>query len=233
MALIKTSALISDIRGKLNGSVFQRTQGGLTLRTKSGFTNSNKQSQQPVKLAIANTQAAYNALSQSDLDLWNVYATYRNKSQKRNLSLKLSGHALFLQEIMMRQVMQQSIPDLVGNVVITPVLQPVPNPILITDISIAAANLIVTLDQILDPTVNYLCLKISQPLSHSQASTTNKMKIIPFEQINSNTQNITTAWNSIYHGLPLFGSNLNFSIQTCLIDAVGISPAQQGRFEMP
>jgi len=31
----------------------------------------------------------------------------------------------------------------------------------------------------------------------------------------------------------LFGSNLNFSIQTCLIDAVGISPAQQGRFEMP
>jgi|SRR5690625_225868 len=33
MAKIKLSALVSDVSGKLNGSVFQRSKGGLSLRT--------------------------------------------------------------------------------------------------------------------------------------------------------------------------------------------------------
>src|SRR3972149_2337274 len=96
MARIQTSALISNISGKINGSVFQRNQGGLIMRNQSGKINSNTLRSNSQKVGLADIQGNWQLLTDGQRLLWQTYAIYLNKKQKKNPTLNINGQQLFI-----------------------------------------------------------------------------------------------------------------------------------------
>lgn len=178
MARIKTSAIISDITGKLNGSVFQRNQGGLSVRNQSGRINSNTARSNFRKVGISIVQTAWQQLSTSDRVLWSTYATYLNKKQKKNPTLAINGHQLFININSLRLDLSTANPIFSPPLLTTPILQPPPPPALITNLAINFGDITVTLDTNIDNTKMVVILFLSRPLTASQQSPNQKMLLM-------------------------------------------------------
>lgn len=71
MAKVKLSALISDMRGKLNGSVFAKNRGGLYLRTKVTPVNPKTLAQQAARNLLASFSQGWRSLTQAQRNSWN------------------------------------------------------------------------------------------------------------------------------------------------------------------
>jgi hypothetical protein len=71
MAKIKLSAIVSEMRGKLNGSVFSKNRGGAYLRTKVTPVNPNTSAQSLVRATLASISATWRTLTQLERDAWN------------------------------------------------------------------------------------------------------------------------------------------------------------------
>ncbi len=71
MAKIKLSAIVSEMRGKLNGSVFSRNRGGAYLRTKVTPLNPQTLAQTLVRSSFTAVSQAWKALTQAQRDSWN------------------------------------------------------------------------------------------------------------------------------------------------------------------
>jgi hypothetical protein len=80
MAIIKTSGLISDIRGSINGSTFQRSASGLVMRSKPVSVGRGTNSQNNIRNINSQLNFAWQNLSQAQRDLWSSYATFLNGS---------------------------------------------------------------------------------------------------------------------------------------------------------
>ena len=80
MAIIKTSGLISDIRGSINGSTFQRSAAGLIMRSKPISVGKGSNSQNNIRQINSRLNYAWQTLSQAQRDLWGSYAVFLNGS---------------------------------------------------------------------------------------------------------------------------------------------------------
>lgn len=70
MARISLSIFVDDIRGKVNGSVIQASNGTLIMRTRVSPRNPSSMLQQNRRAAYAAIASAFAALSPSDRDSW-------------------------------------------------------------------------------------------------------------------------------------------------------------------
>lgn len=79
MAKVKFSALISEMRNKLNGSVFARNRGGAYLRTKVTPLNPQSIAQVAARNKLTQFSQSWRSLTQAQRDAWNAavsqYAT--------------------------------------------------------------------------------------------------------------------------------------------------------------
>ncbi len=71
MAKIKLSALVSEMRGKLNGSVFSKNRGGAYLRTKVTPVNPQTLAQGLVRASLTNLSQAWRGLTEGQRNSWN------------------------------------------------------------------------------------------------------------------------------------------------------------------
>lgn len=174
MARIKTSAIIADINGKLNGSVFQRTQGGLCIRNQSGRVDSNTLRSNGRKVGMSAVQTDWQNLTNSERVLWNTYAIYLNKKQKKNPSLLINGHQLFININSIRYDLSADNSLFQPYLLSTPVLAPLPAPINITSIVRNGVALECNLDRAISNLSEVIICYLSRPLSASQMSVNNK-----------------------------------------------------------
>jgi hypothetical protein len=170
MARIKTSALISDISGKLNGTVFQRTQGGLCMRNQSGKINSNTPANNSHKIGLSTVQVSWQSLTNSERLLWQTYSIYLNKKQKKNPTLTVNGHQLFIDINTIRYDLSPDNTLFQPYPLTTPILAPLPQPINITTIERDGLALKVNLDRAVNNTKEVIILYLSRPLLGSQMS---------------------------------------------------------------
>lgn len=70
MASVKFSALVSEMRGKLNGSVFSKNRSGNYLRNKVTPVNPQTSLQQNVRALLASVSQSWRALTQAQRDAW-------------------------------------------------------------------------------------------------------------------------------------------------------------------
>ena len=63
MAKIKLSAIVSEMRGKLNGSVFSKNRGGAYIRTKVTPVNPQSLAQGLVRATLTNLSQAWRGLT--------------------------------------------------------------------------------------------------------------------------------------------------------------------------
>lgn len=96
MARIKPSALVSDIRGKIGGSVFQRASSGLVVRAKSTPVNKRTATQNISRNIAFLTANAWLQLSAADRDQWVNYVQYNPVNQRNSRELFVSGQQAFL-----------------------------------------------------------------------------------------------------------------------------------------
>lgn len=72
MAKVKFSALISEMRNKLNGSVFARNRGGAYLRTKVTPLNPQSIAQVAARNLLTQFSQNWRSLTQAQRDAWNA-----------------------------------------------------------------------------------------------------------------------------------------------------------------
>ena len=70
MAKVKFSALISEMRNKLNGSVFARNRGGAYLRTKVTPTNPMTIAQVQARSLLTSFSQAWRGLTEDQRQAW-------------------------------------------------------------------------------------------------------------------------------------------------------------------
>lgn len=95
MALIKLTAFIDQISGKLNGTVFSKNKGGAYVRSKSKPTNPRSAAQMAVRSAFGAIAAAWRDLTESQRKAW-MEATkdfpYQNRLGDRKTLTGFSLH---------------------------------------------------------------------------------------------------------------------------------------------
>jgi len=96
MAIIKLSGLLTDIRGKIGGTVFKKTSGGLTMQNAYlGKKNISVQTNQSLTINSV-LQTAWNNLTEAQQTYWTTWANFMQVGQRKNKSLFLTGYQAFL-----------------------------------------------------------------------------------------------------------------------------------------
>ena len=105
MALIKTTAIVSEISGKINGTVFSKNRYGAYARTKVTPVNRNTNAQQGARGILTQVSQAWRGLTDNQRKGWdegsknftrtNVFGDIRNLSGA-NLFSRLNANLLHL-----------------------------------------------------------------------------------------------------------------------------------------
>lgn len=96
MAKILTTAIVADIRNKLNGSVFSKNRYGSYVRTKVTPVNPQTVDQQNARNVLSSLSQAWRGLTQPERDSWISAAPSFPFTDIFGNSKILSGNALFV-----------------------------------------------------------------------------------------------------------------------------------------
>ena len=96
MAKVLFSALISDMRNKLNGSVFSRNRGGAFLRTKITPTNPKTASQVAQRSKLASFSQAWRSLTEEQRSAWLGAVSSWARTDIFGSNVTPSGSALYI-----------------------------------------------------------------------------------------------------------------------------------------
>lgn len=94
MALIKLTAIVDNISGKLNGTVFAKNKGGHYMRSKSMPSNPKTSFQTAVRARFGAIAQLWGALTQAQRNAWNAMASEFPYTNRLGDTKILSGFAL-------------------------------------------------------------------------------------------------------------------------------------------
>jgi hypothetical protein len=148
MANIKLGAIVTDIRGKLGGTVFSRGGGGSIVRNWTKPTNPRSNRQEVNRAAISSITYRWNkTLTQDQRDDWNTYAANTPWVNSLGQAIVMTGIAAFVRLngalLAMSQPFRQAAPTaygLAGNPVVTFTAQPTNGKIVVAAISLPYIN---------------------------------------------------------------------------------------------
>ena len=123
MAKVKYTAIVADMRGKLNGSVFSKNRGGAYVRTKVTPSNPSTTFQNQVRDRLATFAQAFRALTAAQIAAWNsavssftktdIFGDIKNPSGI-NLYVKLNSN---LDRVSVADIAIPPLPEGVENVI--------------------------------------------------------------------------------------------------------------------
>jgi hypothetical protein len=148
------------------------------MRNQSGKINSNTSRNNSHKIGLASIQGEWQLLTNAERLLWQTYATYLNKKQKKNPTLNINGHQLFININSIRYDLSADNATFQPYLLSTPILTPIPLPINITSIVRNGVSLEVNLDRAVAASGEVIILYLSKPLSASQMSAHTKMLLM-------------------------------------------------------
>lgn len=96
MAKIKFGVFASDVRGKLNGSVFARNRGGAYVRTKVTPLNPKSSRQIEVRARLTALAQGFRSLSQDQISAWNNAVTQWQRTDVFGDLVSPTGLALYV-----------------------------------------------------------------------------------------------------------------------------------------
>lgn len=191
MARVKLSALISDIRGKLNGSVFQLNNGILSLRKYSTPTNSKQPSAELNKIVSSVIQSEWLQLSDSDRAGWNTYASIVKKSTKNSALRFMSGQALFAHINFYQYVIN-------GTLLTYPVGYNNNTSARVYGLFVYGGSLFLSVDSAIDNSICYPFITLTHPVQPSRNHSPESGRKITFNQLSGSLINITNSYYASY-----------------------------------
>lgn len=210
MALIKQSAITSDIIGKVGGSVFQRTSSGLSLRAQPGGRKGIKSNATESMQGMQYVQWKWSDLAQGDKTAWDQYAIYNPRPTRKLATVFLKGHQVFLVDNHLRYMMRNYGSIFSTYLLSTPVFTPPPSPITLDSIERDGAALLLNTNETLVNTTDAVILYLSRILTAGQRSPNFKSKMIRFFTASGTEQNIGAYYTSVYGDLPVANDYIGY-----------------------
>ncbi|MCP6727559.1 MAG: hypothetical protein KJI69_06125 [Patescibacteria group bacterium] len=203
MALIKTSSLISDIRGKVQASVFQGSLAGLTLKTKVGRINKNSLRQNKTRNFTFKLQQDWRRLSIAERALWDQFTNFNPILQRRSHDLFINAQQNFIKFNSYRLEY-----DL--DILTTPQFSKCEiTPIDLT-ISSDGTTILATASRQLDEVLEFIILFLTIPFIPTINNPGSRLKLIKFTTTNNTTFDVTTPYKEIFGSIPQPGQKMFF-----------------------
>ena len=212
MALITTGSIVTDLKGRLGGHVFQRTLGGLMVRTERSHVNPKLPFQLGQRNLLQQMLQIWNSMSDTQRKAWDVYAVFRGYPQRKNTGNTLSGQMCFVKENILRQSGILPLLAIYSNIMQNPVMLFPPPQLNVVSVVNTAGVLSVTFDSGYDLLSYYPILYLSRSLTASQRSQNNKYQVMKGFTIPAGVYTITAQYVEKFGVVPPVGAWLNWKI---------------------
>ena len=204
MARIKLSALISEISGKVGGTVFQKNKNGWSMKNKSVGTKKLSPRSQNIKSINLRISTAWANLSQANRNLYAQFVSFIRISQVKNTSNYISAYEYFRKNNFYRLFYSISILE-------TPVFSVLTFQSLTADLSLSMGSLYIDLDRYLDSGIEFLIISLTKPLNSGAYNNKSLYKMLPIVTTSSIQLDITAEYLAIFHVLPVIGQKIFFN----------------------
>jgi len=191
MALVKYSALIERLSGKVGAAIFQENVGGSILRSFCPPVRRNTIRQQKPRLIASEVQQGWQALTVLERDTWEGWARYTRVHQRRNTELFISGHQAYLRVNMIR--LQYSF-TLLNN----PAFNKCDARPVDAELRLAGPNLFIDFDRPMVAMQEFVVLFITIPLPATWNNPQVHLKLLEFVTTNAPTKNINSEYEALF-----------------------------------
>ena len=192
MARVQFGPVISDLRGKVGGVIFQRSAQGVTLRKLTVPVNPSSPSQVANRAQLFYLQSQWQALDQDQRTAWETWASYQNQLVGQFVQATQSGQQSFVQCNRYRQLANKSV---LVDPVFTPYSQPQPSLTIVNPLGI----LKVTLTGMTDSDAYYPFIYLSPPLPPARNSRPSLVRLIgPLTPESDTLWRIEEAYTNAY-----------------------------------
>lgn len=203
MALIKTTSIISEIRGKVQGSIYQRSVAGQILRSKATPINKNSLRQNKTRAFTFRLQQEWRLLSQTERNLWQQFTNFNPILQKRSNNLFINAQQNFIKFNSYRLEYELNIlkvPEF-SKCEITPI-----------DLVVSSngTTVLITADRVLKATFEFIILFLTIPFILTINNPGSRFKLIKFLTTDSLTFDVTNPYIKIFGSVPQPGQKIFF-----------------------
>jgi len=192
MAKVKLAAIIGDLRGKIGGSVFVKSAGGLILRNNTTPINKNTVSQSDRKNITANLQWEWQRLTQAQRDCWVTWTQLNPIKQVRDVDLVINAQQTFIKLNFYRRLAGISIIE--DPNFDTTLIEPIE-----ATVFLSAGNLLLSLARPLNDDLELFILFLTFRVTPTVNNPRTGFRYIKFEQSpGGNFYNITQNYKDIF-----------------------------------
>jgi hypothetical protein len=209
MARITFSALVTDIRGSIGGTTFQKNAYGYTVKNKPNMIKPNSRTQNFVKNWFVNGQRGWGLLTTEERASWDTWSAEFPQFAKNNLDSQLSGFQVFSRNYFYRQLYN-----------LTALTEPSFDPTLIPSMDgtfsitkTASTTLNLTQPSWSDDSNYFLAASISSPIKASSSFISTKVRFILARTISdAAVNNIYNAYVSKFGFAPNSGDKVQLKV---------------------
>jgi len=162
MARITYGAIVTDIRGSVGGTTFQRNSYGYTVKNKPNQVRVMSEYQRSIRAALTFVTQAWQLLSPSNRSAWNSWAVTNPFPSKHNSGSNLTGFAYFVRFNVNRYIF-------VGNTLSNPGGGSATLPYLTPSLTVSGSDLLMNLSPSTPASdlVGYISCSPSQQVNHA------------------------------------------------------------------
>ena len=219
MALIKLTAVVDNISGKLNGSVFARNKDGHYIRSKSNPTNPQTEKQNLVRSLLSGVSTEWRNLSQGQREAWKGASQDFPYQNKLGDTKNYSGFNLFVKHNQNLKNYDASSPTLASPIPPAPTIPPFS---VTGSIGLDSLGSAITLAEVemnfSERSPNTVFLIYATPvISHGVSNFRNRLRLIDTNDGTSASGNLLVAdiTNSYpaFFGVPADGAKVGFGVR--------------------
>jgi len=222
MARIKTSSIISDIRGSVGGTTFQLSRGGLVMKNKITRRSRNSLNQINNNYLLHRVQQSWRNLTDNQRSTWSAFSNFQRINQKNNKKHILSGYELFIKNNYYRVLYDFEIKT-------APEFSKYYSSAFTGSLSLDAGALIFNSDRMMSTALDFIILSITGKLPVSVNNPSSRYRIIKFVTTDSDEWKITVPYSSIF-GVPLVpGDTVFFKYTNASLLSTSLNPFKSSR----
>lgn len=207
MARIKLGPLVTDISGSIGMATIQRNRFGHTLRLKPLPKKSQTSAQYIIRRHMITLQKAWQDLTDDDRRQWDRFIDFSGQTIRKDRSVHLSGHKLFLKYQLFLLLYDQ---DLLTTITYAPM----PDFKTINAIFIDVGEpLMLGFTAIIYSDVYFFVCKLSSPRRENNAFSPAGLRFMKVTYENHIDYDITDSYIAAFGAVPVHGDFIHYSIQ--------------------
>lgn len=206
MARVKLSPIITQASGSIGGITLQRNKYGMTMREKPLPSNPFTSGQYTVRQRMTTVQKAWQDLTDAQRLQWDRFLDFSGQSIKRDKSVKLSGHSLFLKYQVHRLISGEAMMTTIQYV-------PMPEMPAFSQFDMPGGFLMFDLASTCTAADLWYTLRVSSPRIPGRAFSARGLRVVTGVYQNHTQLAIYTSYLAAFGVSPSVGDTLHYSIQ--------------------